>query len=327
MKLVNKIKFGLALFLIISPSFALSEVVHKNRSNKTSKVKEAEEKQVGHTNLHHSNSNLIRHFFPNENVDIKIVKNSVILSGIVSSPEVAIKIEQIVKEGFGRDAKILNFMQIKSSQQVMLSVKIAEVSAKNLEILNSKSNLDDLHRRGLVKILAQPNLVALSGESAQFVSGGEFPVPSYSKDGMTIVDYKSYGLKVDFTPIVINQSKIKINVEPELSEISDKRKSTIKGFDLPSIETRKVRTTVELAPGESFMIAGLIKQSAGFLNARDTELVIAVTPHLVEPVAENQLVLPTDRLYTKTKLEKKFINDLSGGDQSELEGPMGFISK
>lgn len=224
-------------------------------------------------------------------------------------------------------------------------------NSTNLDLAGS---LDLLEQDGVFKLLAEPNLVAISGETADFLAGGEFPVP-VAQDGDTIsVDYKTFGVQVEFTPLVLSQNRIRLTVEPEVSELSQEGNVNVASFSIPSIATRRAKTTVELAPGESFMIAGLIKDdmenlinevpglaeipilSALFRSTsfqrNETELVIAVTPYLVDAAAGTDIRLPTDNFHTPSVLESFFFGALSSSVDdkkgvSGIEGPVGFIVK
>lgn len=211
--------------------------------------------------------------------------------------------------------------------------------------------IDALERDGMLKILAEPNLVALSGEEAQFLAGGEFPIPVPQQLGTTTIEYKPFGVALKFTPHVLSQNRLRIQVQPEVSEISNENTiNTGDGFVAPSIITRRASTTVELAPGESFMIAGLIRDSMSsqinelpgvgeipVLSAlfrstsyqrNETELVIAVTPYLVDPIKGTDVKLPTDDFRPASFMESVFFGTLSGtrGDQPSVEGPSGFMT-
>jgi pilus assembly protein CpaC len=175
--------------------------------------------------------------------------------------------------------------------------------------------LDLLQKDGLVTTLAEPNLTALSGETASFLAGGEFPVPVSQSLGAVTIEYKQYGVGLAFTPIVLADGRISMRVRPEVSELSNEGSVILNNFKVPALTTRRAETTVELGSGQSFMIAGLLRKhdtndisKAPFLGdlpvlgalfrstayRRDeTELVIIVTPYLVRPVS-GQIAVPTD---------------------------------
>lgn len=211
--------------------------------------------------------------------------------------------------------------------------------------------IDALERDGMLKVLAEPNLVALSGEEAQFLAGGEFPIPVPQQLGTTTIEYKPFGVALKFTPYVLSENRLRIQVQPEVSELSfEQTIDTGDGFVAPSLITRRASTTVELAPGESFMIAGLIRDnmssqinelpgvgeipvlSALFRSTsyqrNETELVIAVTPYLVDPVKGTDVKLPTDDFRPASFMESIFFGSLSGskGNQPSVEGPSGFMT-
>ncbi len=175
--------------------------------------------------------------------------------------------------------------------------------------------LDLMQNDGFVTTLAEPTLTALSGETASFLAGGEFPIPVSQAIGAVTIEYKQYGVGLAFTPIVLADGRISMRVRPEVSELSDAGSVTLNGFVVPALTTRRAETTVELGSGQSFMLAGLLQnrnnnsiQKAPFLGdlpilgalfrstsyqRNETELVIIVTPYLVRPVS-GQLALPTD---------------------------------
>jgi pilus assembly protein CpaC len=181
--------------------------------------------------------------------------------------------------------------------------------------LDILSTLDLSETDGLVTTLAEPNLTALSGETASFLAGGEFPIPVSQSLGAVTIEYKQYGVGLAFTPIVLADGRISMRVRPEVSELSNEGSIKLNGFNVPALTTRRAETTVELGSGQSFMIAGLLRNAntndiskAPFLGdlpilgalfrstkyrRAETELVIIVTPYLVRPVS-NQLALPTN---------------------------------
>jgi pilus assembly protein CpaC len=178
---------------------------------------------------------------------------------------------------------------------------------------------------GLVTTLAEPNLTALSGETASFLAGGEFPIPVSQSLGSVTIEYKQFGVGLAFTPIVLADGRISMRVRPEVSELSNEGSIRLNGFDVPAITTRRAETTVELGSGQSFMLAGLLRNAntnnidkAPFLGdlpilgalfrstsyrRSETELVIIVTPYLVRPVS-GQLALPTAGYRAPTDVEQ-----------------------
>ncbi len=219
-------------------------------------------------------------------------------------------------------------------------------------------SVEALETDGLLKVLAEPNLVALSGEKAEFLAGGELPIPlsTGSGDARNVsIEYKPFGVSVSFVPYVLSENRIRLSVFPEVSELSNENAIEINGFTVPSISTRRAKTTVELAPGESFMIAGLIRdgmdtsirqlpginelpilgalfRSTAF-QKNETELVIAVTPYLVDPLKSSDVRLPTDDFRPASNMEMFFygaLGSISHGERTtsqtpSLEGPIGFM--
>jgi pilus assembly protein CpaC len=196
---------------------------------------------------------------------------------------------------------------------------------KNILGLDLISRLHLAETDGLVTTLAEPNLTALSGETASFLAGGEFPIPVSQSLGAVAIEYKQYGVGLAFTPIVLADGRISMRVRPEVSELSTEGSIKLNGFDVPALTTRRAETTVELGSGQSFMLAGLLRNAntntidkAPFLGdlpilgalfrssafrRSETELVIIVTPYLVRPVS-GQLALPTSGYRAPTDVER-----------------------
>ena len=189
--------------------------------------------------------------------------------------------------------------------------------------LNIDATLNALERKGLVTILAEPTLVALSGETASFLAGGEFPIPISQSSGSNgggnaiTVEFKQFGVSLAFTPTVLADGVINMEVAPEVSSIDPSASVIINGLRVPGLQTRRAHTTVELRDGESFALAGLLRRdfqdtvaqfpilgsipiigslfrSTNF-QQEETELVIIVTPRLVRPVRSAVMKVPTDR--------------------------------
>lgn len=186
--------------------------------------------------------------------------------------------------------------------------------------VNIQATLNALETRGLAKTLAEPTLVALSGERASFLAGGEFPVPvAQSGTGATAtisVEFKPFGVSLAFTPTVLGDGTISMIVEPEVSAIDPTASITLGTIVIPGVRTRRASTTLQMRDGESFAIAGLLQKdfkttinqmpglgSLPILGALfrstdftkdETELLIVVTPHLVAPIRPDQVFLPTE---------------------------------
>ena len=215
-------------------------------------------------------------------------------------------------------------------------------AAGNLFGLDLIGALDLAETDGLVTTLAEPNLTALSGETASFLAGGEFPIPIGQALGALAIEYKSYGVGLAFTPVVLADGRISMRVRPEVSELSSEGAIRLNGFEVPALVTRRAETTVELGSGQSFMIAGLLRQTGGnninkapFLGdipilgalfrsssfrKNETELVIVVTPYLVKPVS-GQLPLPTDGYRNPNDVERV----IEGQTYVGVSGPQGVV--
>ena len=183
--------------------------------------------------------------------------------------------------------------------------------------------LEALETRGIVRSLAEPNLTALSGQEAKFLAGGEYPVPVSNEDGTITVDYKPFGVELNFIPVVVDEDIINLQLIAAVSAIDPSNSFTANGFSISAFSRRETSTTVEMRDGESFAIAGLLSDDFTDLNGqvpwigdipvlgalfrsaeyqrRQTELVIIVTPHLVTPTRGEALALPTDRVRPPTE--------------------------
>ncbi|MBV9930561.1 MAG: type II and III secretion system protein family protein [Alphaproteobacteria bacterium] len=204
------------------------------------------------------------------------------------------------------------------------------VGAGHLLGLDILSTLKLNEQVGAVHTLAEPNLTALSGETASFLAGGEFPIPTSSGLNGVSVEFKQYGVSLAFTPTVLEDGRISMRVRPEVSELSDAGAIQLNGFSVPSLTTRRAETTVELGSGQSFMIGGLLRNSTGnttnkapllgslpiigalfksnAFKRNETELVIVITPYLVRPVNANQIALPTDNIRNGTALDRVLLD-------------------
>ena len=218
--------------------------------------------------------------------------------------------------------------------------------------------LTALETEGVLRMLAEPNLMAISGEKAEFLAGGEFPVNtvqvgSSSTAPITTTTFQPFGVAVQFVPLVLSDNRIRLTVMPEVSQIDAQ---LVPSSSTPGLDTRRAKTTVELAPGESFMIAGLIQDT---LNANvnqvpgaseipvlgallrstsytrsETELVIAVTPYIVDPLKSSDVRLPSDDFRPASIMEQFFygaLGSMSGNayrisQTPSLEGPIGFMT-
>ncbi len=202
-----------------------------------------------------------------------------------------------------------------------------------------------LSDNSLLQVLAEPNLVAISGETATFLAGGEFPIPVPQGDRTLSIEFREYGVRLTFTPSVRDQQRIRLRVAPEVSEVDFATAVQIEGFVVPGLTSRATETTVELGSGETIAIAGLLKENVRALATRVpglgevpvlgplfrsvsyqrnlTELVILVTPEIVSPLdAHQKVALPTDgadgpsdyELYALGRIEAPRGADVAGSD-------------
>jgi pilus assembly protein CpaC len=275
---------------------------------------------------------------PGEAIKVRNLGDGLLLTGEVTNTSVATRAKTL-SDRFAPEA-VTSALTVRASQQVMLEVRVLEASRTALQDIgfdisagNSSFNfasgsgligitpaqgvlrlmggsgsvsidttLRALEEKGIVRTLAKPNLVALSGEKASFLAGGEFPFPVPSGHDMVTIEFRPFGVKLDFQPLVQDNGLIKLNVEPEVSALDTRAPLRINGLDVPALTVRRAATTVELRSGESFAIAGLFQQDyanavrqvpgagnipvlgALFRSSRwkraETELVIVITPKL-----------------------------------------------
>jgi pilus assembly protein CpaC len=328
----------------------------------------------------------------------------VTLSGTASSLAVANQVLELAR-AYAPDkdgkSRIINILEVGGVQQVMLEVRVSEMSrslARRLGFnfsflsasgkqfgvsllnnlislpregwpgnpINVTSNIngilnflgdgatwtvfiDALKENGLLKVLAEPTLITLSGKEARFLAGGEFPipVPQGVGGGTTItIQYKPFGVGLAFTPVVLSNGKINMQVAPEVSDLDFTTAVALQGFIVPSITTRRVSTTVELADGQSFAIAGLLKEDtrevidkfpvlgdipvlgalfrSSSYQRRDTELIVIVTPHLVKPLDTTKQTKPTDQFVDPDDLEFYLLGMYEGmGEPKPAAAPAG----
>jgi pilus assembly protein CpaC len=201
-------------------------------------------------------------------------------------------------------------------------------------------------------VLAEPTLIALSGQTAEFLAGGEFPILVPQGDETISVEYKPFGVGLSFTPTVLDTGKISMKLAPSVSELDYSSGVQYSGFTVPGITTRRASTTIELGDGQSFAIAGLLSETTRDSAAKfpglgdipvlgtlfrskeflknETELIIIATPHLVKPVNGEELPLPTDFYKEPNDLEFYLLGLMEGQEYplktvtgQELDGQFG----
>jgi len=208
-------------------------------------------------------------------------------------------------------------------------------AALNIEI-------DALEERGVIRTLAEPNLVSMSGETASFLAGGEFPIPVPSGLGEIAIEYRKFGVGLAFTPTVLDDGVINLKVAPEVSQLDFSNAVEIAGVSVPALRVRRANTTIELRNSQSFAIAGLLQNDSSntrrdvpwlgkipilgslFSSTRyqtsETELVIIVTPHLARPVSDRSLLAtPLDNASVPSEASAFFAGHIEGGFGHALE--------
>ena len=190
--------------------------------------------------------------------------------------------------------------------------------------------------------LAEPNLIAMSGQSASFLAGGEFPIPVQSDEDTITIEFKKFGVGLEFTPTVLKDGLINLQIEPEVSQIDTTASVVINGLQIPGLSVRRAKTTVELRSGQSFVIAGLLQSGNTYDQQRlpwlsdvpilgalfrsssfrrnETDLVIIVTPRLVQPIAPGQhIATPFDNAARGSEVDF-FLNGKSEVPRKRLAG-------
>jgi len=331
---------------------------------------------------------------PDERVKVSSMNNNIVLSGTVSTPEVAENARQIASRFARNDENVVNLLSVRTKSQVLLKVRVSEMNRQvlkqlgvdisgqvtggdtvfsflqNTPITNAVTStgllvgegndfveavFDNLERTGLIKILAEPSVTAISGETAGVLVGGEFPVPVAQQDNTISIEFKQFGIALNFTPVVLDPAHINLQVSTEVSQLSDQGAIQLENIVVPALAVRRANTTVNLPSGGSLVIAGLLQSDIrntidGFPGLKDvpvlgmlfrsvdfqrdeSELVITVTPYLVRPVAEAAITLPTDGFAPASDADMFFLGRLNHvyapakpvGEGGSLGGPIGYI--
>lgn len=288
----------------------------------------------------------IRKAVPGADVNVSSANGMLVLSGSADDAVAAEKARSIASNLSGED-KVINSVNITSSQQVQLNVRFVEINrqvGKELgteigatyvgssggisfnsrpqassntpasqllgRLISGGATIDvvikALEDRGVARRLAEPNLISRSGQKASFLAGGEFPIPIAAEDDRITVEYKRFGVSLEFTPTVLSDGLISLDIEPEVSSIDASASYNIGQISIPGFVVRRAQTSVDLKSGQSFMMAGLLQSqndlaskgipgvgkipvlgalfSSKAYQRRETDLVIIVTPHLIKPI-------------------------------------------
>ena len=318
---------------------------------------------------------------PQEEIGVKAVQTSVLLSGTVSNPLLIARAADVAKAFLPDKATVLNLIRLGEPHQIMLKVEVAEVNRSALRELgldfvtigstftlaflgatgggllssifdvgqntvttdqrlsaalrvnDTRVLLRALEQKGLVKSLARPNLIAASGATANFIVGGEFPVPIVTAN-TAIIEFKPFGIRLGFTPTLNDFGSINLKITPEVSDLDFENAVTFSGFRIPALRTRRASTIVDLKPGQSLAIGGLISsddrktvskfpilgdipvlgalfRSTNFIR-NETDLIILVTPEIVKPF-EPALAPNLEEQMKMTPTEEKEIRQIPPG--------------
>lgn len=316
----------------------------------------------------------LRRLLPGEVIDVYSVHDGVYLDGKVTTAAAAEMALQLAERHV--PGGVANGLSVGQSQQVMLEVRFLEASRNAVREIGFGHNIDAndvligtesgtvsgllektvalftnvggenidirlraLEEKGIIRTLAEPNLVALSGDTASFLAGGEFPIPVSSRDNEVTVEFKKFGVSLDFTPTVLGDGLVNLRVRPEVSALDRGNGIRASNIDIPGISVRRADTTVELHDGQAFAIAGLLQNNytndvrqtpwianvpvlgALFSSKRyqrnETELVIIVTPRLVQPFSHPEgIVSPLDAVSEPTEAEFFLLSKTSGQTSS-----------
>nr|WP_245309525.1 type II and III secretion system protein family protein [Bradyrhizobium retamae] len=306
-------------------------------------------------------------------IQVSYTPRGAILNGTAPNADVVATAVRVTEQFLGPGALVFNKIQVAGSLQVNLSVRVAEVSRSamkelgiNLSALNGTfffssgkgagsgtasgggkagigfsagsinvgAVLDALASEHLASVLAEPNLTAMSGESARFLAGGEFPIPVMQDNRQVSIQFRHYGVSLDFVPTVLNNNQINVRVKPEVSEISKVGEVKVNGMAVPALSTRRAETVIELGSGQSFVIGGLIRRNfstdistfpwlgdlpilgalfrSSSFQKQETELVIIVTPYIVRPASNpNRMSAPSDRVGPPSDMGRTLTNTLA----------------
>jgi pilus assembly protein CpaC len=335
----------------------------------------------------------IRSMAPGQSVSASTVDQSLVLTGTVATAEQATNVLQVASQFVDDPTRVVNRLSVAAPTQVNLQVRIAEVARNvdrqlgiqwnNISVgvnggsigfrggskvqgeyqasygatrgsFNIDVVLQALAEEGLVTIMAEPNLTARSGEPATFLAGGEYPYSSVSDNG-TNIQFKNFGIGLNFTPTVVDGNRISLTVGTEVSELDFANSTSV-----PSLRTRRAETTVDLASGQSFAIAGLMQNSSSQDTSRvpalgtipvlgalfrssafkrgQSELVIIVTPVIVNPSSSRRVATPLDNFVPPNDFERILLGRVQGNPrqvdrvqntigQRRLVGQSGFVFK
>jgi len=335
----------------------------------------------------------LRQLAPGEQISADSVDGNLVLSGVVSDAGQADKVRALAASvaGEAKGSQVINRMTVATPNQINLQVKVAEVEVNKLndigvnwtkvgsnlsfithnpttimgELVNTLvvgrgpgaiATIDALTQEGFITSLAEPNLTAMSGQTASFLAGGEFPVPITGSAATTggvptiTVEYKAFGVSLAFTPTVIDANHLNLRVRPEVSELTTVGAVSVpitstQVVTIPALTVRRAETSVELASGESFALAGLLMHTSQQLVSKvpwigdipiigavfrsdrfqrgETDLVVIVTPYLVQPV-QARLAAPTDGLKLPNDFQRVFLSDkFRQGLPAPARGPLG----
>jgi pilus assembly protein CpaC len=319
---------------------------------------------------------------PGARIVPKTIGESLVLTGTAPSAESAAKAADLASKFMGGEDNVVNMLSIAGSDQVHLKVVVAEVQREVLKQLgvNTQSILEStvvelaldsvdiannvifsgtladlvklLEEQTAIRTLAEPTLTAISGEQANFLAGGEYPIPIADSDGEVTVEYKKFGIQLAFRPVVVTPGRISLQIMTEVSDLSDAGAVEINGLRIPALTVRRAESTVELPSGGSIVLAGLIKDNVrqtvsgfpflmdlpvlgGLFRSRDfqrhqSELAIFVSPYIVKPVATGQMVRPDKNLNFANDAESFFLNQVNkvygngGSANGAYQGRVGF---
>jgi pilus assembly protein CpaC len=352
--------------------------------------------------------NTFTQILPGENIQAYSVGDNLFLSGSVRSDSAAASARAVARPFVSDDAKLINLLKVRSEQQIILKVRVAEIQKSVLKELGIDTSISTqdlnvghmvlnaftsgtsgavtstaaslysgtlvqrshsgrntspfsfaikaLEKRGLIRTLAEPNLTAVSGETAKLLAGGEYPVPTADSNGSITVTYKPFGVGLSFTPVVLSNGRISLKLSSEVSALDSTLTVAVSNsISVKGLKVRRAESTVELPSGGSLMIAGLLQndvtdqingmpglkdipmlgalfRSTSFQRA-ESELVVTVSAYVVKPTSDAALALPTDGMAQASDIDNYLFGELhkiyKGGRGQPppfaIEGPFGYI--
>jgi pilus assembly protein CpaC len=312
---------------------------------------------------------------PGSRIRVEALGDSVVLTGSVIDPIDASRAADVAGRYARNKDAVVNMLAVGTKEQVLLKVQVAEMQRDAIRrigvnvptaVLNTNITftkviqdgeavwgpgprslgrlVEKLEGAGLVRTLAEPNLTAVSGETAKFLAGGEFPVPMAAHDGQIAMSWKTFGVNVAFKPVVLSEGRISLTIAAEVSQLSNDGAVVLRDLAIPALKVRRAETTVELPSGGTLAMAGLLSDEtrqgveglpgvmelpvlgalfrSNAYKRKESELVILVTPYLATHAAKHEFARPDGGYAPSGSLRELFM-----GQINRIYGPPGYVPK